>query len=76
MLRVWFWVLYWRSTTRLDEYSLTREDAAEEVIRSGQEGPQRLKPDCKCGTYGTDKSVPLTKTDFSASSEAQLVAET
>jgi hypothetical protein len=26
--------------------------------------PQRLKPYCKDSTYGTDKSVPLSKTEF------------
>jgi len=28
--------------------------------------PQRLRPDCKCGVYGTDKSVPFLKAGFSA----------
>src|SRR5258708_33381987 len=26
--------------------------------------PQRLKPDCKCGTYGTAEAVPLSKTEY------------
>ncbi len=26
--------------------------------------PQRLKPHCKGGTYGTGKPVPLSKTEF------------
>jgi len=32
--------------------------------RAGKSVPQRLKPYCKCGVYGTDESVPLSKTGF------------
>ena len=41
-------------------------------INAGRgERPQRLKPRCYWASYGTDKSVPLTKRAFSAFSKAR-----
>jgi len=33
-------------------------------VRSSPGFPQRLKPRCKLSCYGTDKSMPLSKTAF------------
>src|ERR1700678_1909845 len=41
------------------------EEAAEKVVAEPKSVPQRLKPDCKGSAYGTDKSVPLSKTKAS-----------
>jgi phosphoribosyl 1,2-cyclic phosphodiesterase len=46
------------------------EEAAERVASTNESVPQRLNPDSKCSVYGTDKSVPLSKTSFSADPEA------
>jgi hypothetical protein len=54
------------------------KEAAEKVAAWAKSVPQRLKPDCKASTHGTDKSVPLSKTEanpsFSASSKALVLA--
>jgi len=39
-------------------------EAAEKVIDSRKNIPQRLKPDCNGTAHGTGKPVPLTKPDF------------
>jgi hypothetical protein len=36
----------------------------EKVENKAKTAPQRLKPDCKCGTYGTAEAVPLSKTEY------------
>jgi hypothetical protein len=36
----------------------------EKVENKAKTVPQRLKPDCKCGTYGTAEAVPLSKTEY------------
>jgi hypothetical protein len=51
--------------------SVAKEDA-EQVASAQERVPQRLKPDCKSGVYGTAEAVPLSKTSFSAASEAGL----
>jgi hypothetical protein len=33
----------------------------EKVENKAKTVPQRLKPDCKCGTYGTAEAVPLSE---------------
>jgi len=38
-------------------------EGAEKVVSATESVPQRLKPDCKGSIYGTDKSVPLSKTE-------------
>jgi len=47
---------------------------AKEVLKSRlaakKSVPPRLKPHCKCAICGTAEAVPLSKTDFSALSEA------
>jgi hypothetical protein len=39
---------------------------AEKVVLQAKSVPQRLKPDCSSGSYGTGEPVPLSKTEFSA----------
>jgi hypothetical protein len=41
------------------------------LVAQAQSGPQGLKPYLFCGVCGTDKSVPLSKTEFSAASEGR-----
>src|SRR5258708_38458031 len=36
----------------------------EKIENKAKTVPQRLKPDCKCGTYGTAEAVPLSKTEY------------
>jgi hypothetical protein len=43
---------------------------AEKVPPQTKSVPQRLKPRRQQSSYGTAEAVPLSKTDFSASSEA------
>ncbi len=52
-------------------FDVRAEESAEKVLRQNKSVPQRLKPRCKCGTYGTGKPVPLTKPSFSAPSEVR-----
>jgi hypothetical protein len=39
------------------------EETAEKVAARTKCRPQRLKPCCKCSTYGTGKPVPLSTTE-------------
>jgi hypothetical protein len=53
------------------------KEAAEKVVFEHKSVPQRLKPRCKCSAYGTDESVPLSKTEakpsFSAGCKARII---
>jgi hypothetical protein len=40
------------------------EEGAEKVALQRRSVPQRLKPCCNHGFYGTGKPVPLSKTEF------------
>jgi hypothetical protein len=63
---------------RCGKHTPGAEEDAEKVAGGPKSVPQRLKPDCKGSSYGTDKSVPLNKTEakqgFSANSEAHFGA--
>jgi hypothetical protein len=53
---------------------MANEGFAEKVFPTRTESvPQLLKPYCKGGAYGTDKSVPLSKTGFSAACKATVI---
>ena len=49
-------------------------EAAEKVVAESKSVPQRLKPYCKCGAYGTGKPVPLIKTEGKPSFSAVCLA--
>jgi hypothetical protein len=42
------------------------KEVTETVIARMKGVPQRLKPHCKCSTFGTAEAVPLSKTGVSA----------
>jgi len=70
---------YWAGTKGVSQglkppisggFDVRAEEGAEKVAVWRESVPQRLKPDCKGSTYGTDKSVPLSKTEAKTSSSA------